>query len=179
MRLLRKTGRRIRLLFRARRNRRDLLVWLIRRPAVGVAVMGHEVALLTSNRLPSRLQALATLRVAALVGCEFCLDIGSAVGMLDGLNSDEVVAVGRSGRETFGGVDELVIRLADAMTATPPAIDDSLREALLVNLSKTQYMELAATIAWENHRARLNRSLGIRPAGFSDGAACALAVQAR
>ena len=29
-------------------------------------------------------------------------------------------------------------------------------------------------IAWENHRARTNRALGVREVGFSDGAFCAL-----
>jgi hypothetical protein len=35
-------------------------------------------------------------------------------------------------------------------------------------------VELAAAIAWENYRARFNRVFGVRPVGFSDGAACVL-----
>jgi alkylhydroperoxidase family enzyme len=42
----------------------------------------------------------------------------------------------------------------------------------LKHLTPGQLAELAATIAWENHRARLNRALGVRAAGFSDGAFC-------
>ena len=41
-------------------------------------------------------------------------------------------------------------------------------------LDDAQLTELAAVIAWENHRARLNRALGVRAVGFSDGAYCVL-----
>jgi hypothetical protein len=34
-------------------------------------------------------------------------------------------------------------------------------------------------VAWENHRARLNRALGVREAGFSDGAYCVVAEPRR
>jgi hypothetical protein len=35
-------------------------------------------------------------------------------------------------------------------------------------------VELAASIAWENYRARFNRVFGVRSSGFSEGAFCAL-----
>jgi hypothetical protein len=34
--------------------------------------------------------------------------------------------------------------------------------------------ELAATIAWENHRVRLHKAPGVTAAGFSDGGYCAM-----
>jgi hypothetical protein len=33
-------------------------------------------------------------------------------------------------------------------------------------------VELTATIAWENYRARFDHALGIEAQGFSDGAYC-------
>jgi hypothetical protein len=62
----------------ARRNHLDLLRWLGRRPQLLTAVAVHEVALVTSARVEARLKALAEIKAAALVNCEFCLDIGSA-----------------------------------------------------------------------------------------------------
>jgi hypothetical protein len=38
----------------------------------------------------------------------------------------------------------------------------------------TELTELAASVAWENYRGRLNQALGIRSSGFSEGAACAV-----
>jgi alkylhydroperoxidase family enzyme len=74
----------------------------------------------------------------------------------------------------FTTTERLALALADAMTATPSTVDDDLRARLREHLSDAQLTELAATIAWENHRARLNRALGVRAAGFSDGAYCVL-----
>ncbi len=74
----------------------------------------------------------------------------------------------------FGPVEKLALDLAVAMTSTPAVVPDELRERLLEVMSPARLAELAATIAWENHRARLNRALGVRAAGFSDGEVCVL-----
>ena len=39
-------------------------------------------------------------------------------------------------------------------------------------------VELTATIAWENYRARFDHAFGIEGEGFSEGAVCALPVRA-
>ena len=78
--------------------------------------------------------------------------------------------------DTYSELDQLVLAFATAMTLTPADVSDDLRQAVLDRLGRTAFAELAATIAWENHRSRLNRALGVRPAGFSDGAVCALPV---
>ena len=76
--------------------------------------------------------------------------------------------------DAFDPTEKLVLDLAVAMTSTPADVSDELRQSLLEHLSKAQLMELVSMIAWENHRARLNRALGVREVGFSDGAFCAL-----
>jgi len=47
-------------------------------------------------------------------------------------------------------------------------------EELRKRFDEAQLVELAAAIAWENHRARFNRVFGVRPVGFSKGNFCAL-----
>lgn len=64
--------------------------------------------------------------------------------------------------------------MAVAMTSTPADLPDELRTRALEHFSKAEFVELASMIAWENHRGRLNRALGVREVGFSDGAFCAL-----
>jgi len=76
--------------------------------------------------------------------------------------------------EAFAAVEKLALDLAVAMTLSPAEVSDELRTALRRHLTPAQLTELVAAIAWENHRARLNRALGVRAAGFSDGAACAM-----
>ena len=76
--------------------------------------------------------------------------------------------------DAFDETERLVLDLAVGMTLTPTDVSDELRERLLRRFSKAQLMELVSIIAWENHRARANRALGVREVGFSDGAFCAL-----
>lgn len=76
--------------------------------------------------------------------------------------------------ETYDELDRLALRLASAMSSTPAEIPDALREALVDRIGRAGFAELAAAVAWENHRARVNRALDVRAAGFSDGAFCAL-----
>ena len=78
------------------------------------------------------------------------------------------------GSDLFSPVEKLALELAEAMTRTPAEVPDRLRDELLQHLSRGQLAELASAIAWENHRARLNRALGIREAGFSDGTFCVM-----
>ena len=76
--------------------------------------------------------------------------------------------------DVFSPLDKRVLDLAVAMSSTPADVPDDLRNELLEHFSAAQLAELASTIAWENHRARINRALGVRAAGFSDGAYCVL-----
>lgn len=159
----------------ARRNRLDLLQWLRHRPQVLSAIGGYEMALMTSASVDSRLKALAGLKAAALVNCEFCLDIGSAISRVQGLSERqqrELPSFRTS--DAFDDTEKLVLEFAEAMTRTPAHVGDELRQRLLERFSPTQLTELAAEVAWENHRARLNQALGVRPAGFSEGGFCAL-----
>ncbi|WP_067893739.1 carboxymuconolactone decarboxylase family protein [Nocardia vaccinii] len=160
----------------ARRHRTDLLGWLIRRPWLLFGTGTYETALLLSNRLDPRLKELAELKTASLIGCEFCLDIGSALAHSSGLTERQLTDLPTyTTSDAYSHLEKLVLTLAEAMTRTPTTLDlEDLRTRLLATLSKAQYAELAATIGWENQRARLNQALGVRPTGMADGKACAL-----
>jgi len=94
-----------------------------------------------------------------------------------GITEEELAALS-SYRDSplFDEVDRLILDLATAMSQTPATVPQELRHELLKHLSRAQLAEVAATVAWENHRARLNRALDLRAAGFSDGAYCVLPV---
>jgi alkylhydroperoxidase family enzyme len=90
-----------------------------------------------------------------------------------GIADEDLLDLGRY-RESdrFSELEKLALDLAVAMTATPADVPQSLRDELRRHMSDAQLAELAAAIAWENHRARLNRGLGVRAPGFSDGSFC-------
>lgn len=63
---------------------------------------------------------------------------------------------------------------AEAMTRTPVEVPESMFAALREQFNEAQLVELTASIAWENYRARFDHALGIEAQGFSEGAYCAL-----
>ena len=63
---------------------------------------------------------------------------------------------------------------AVAMTKMPVEVPDELFSALRTSFDDAQIVELTATIAWENYRARFDHALEIGAQGFSEGAVCAV-----
>jgi hypothetical protein len=55
----------------ARRNRTDLLRWMVRRPQLLAGLGAYEAGLFSSARVEDRLRGLAQLRVSSLIGCLF------------------------------------------------------------------------------------------------------------
>ncbi|WP_040808314.1 carboxymuconolactone decarboxylase family protein [Nocardia concava] len=161
---------------RARRNQGDLAGWLVRRPLLLIGTMIYETMLMFSNRLDPHLKELAELKTAALVNCEFCLDIGSTLAHFGGVTEAQVTELPKyRDSDAYNKLEKLVISYAEAITVTPTSLDlEDIRTQLLARISKGQLAELAAAIAWENQRARVNQALGVRPTGMAEGMACAL-----
>ncbi len=72
----------------------------------------------------------------------------------------------------FDALEKLILDLALGMTRTPVAVEDRIVKDLRVHFDDAQLVELTATIAWENWRARFNHALGIEAHGFNEGAYC-------
>jgi hypothetical protein len=58
------------------------------------------------------------------------------------------------------------------VTHTPVAVPDELFAQLRHRFDEAQLVELTASIAWENYRARFNHALGIESQEFAEGAFC-------
>ena len=67
-----------------------------------------------------------------------------------------------------------MLRLVTSLTRTPSDVSDELFAALRAEFSERQLVELSAVIAWENYRARFNRTFAIESEGFSKGQFCPL-----
>ena len=76
--------------------------------------------------------------------------------------------------QAFDDRERVVLDLAVAMARTPAEIPRELTERLKKQFDDAQLVELAASVAWENYRARFNRVFGVQSSGFSEGAFCAL-----
>lgn len=132
-----------------------------------------ELATLRAHSVDQRLKELAGLRTAMLVGCEYCVDIGSALSRRSGISDDELRDLTRWRESTrFSALDRLVLAYAEAMTRTPAEIPDELFDGLRAQLDEQQLVELTSAIALENYRGRFNWAFGIGADGFSEGAYC-------
>jgi 4-carboxymuconolactone decarboxylase len=136
-----------------------------------------EQATARLHRLDKRLQALAELKAATVIQCEYCIDMGSAISRRWGLTDQELLALPRYPTSPlFSELDKLVLDYAAGMTRTPAAVPGELFDRLRQHLDDGQLVELTHHIALENMRGRFNLALDIGSAGFSDGMVCAVPV---
>ncbi len=81
--------------------------------------------------------------------------------------SDEEISALRDGRfEGFAPGEIALLRMADAMADTPSNVSDELYAELRSHFSEEQLIELAATAALENFRARNNRVFDVGSDGL-------------
>jgi alkylhydroperoxidase family enzyme len=140
-------------------------------PEVFAAYTGFERAFRRASKVDARLTTLVVVQVAALVGCPFGTDIGSALGRAAGVTDAQLRALPDYRKSSrFSEVERLVLDYAVGMTATPVDVPDGLFAELRRHFSDEQVIELTATIAWENYRARFDHALAIEAQGFSNGA---------
>ena len=80
--------------------------------------------------------------------------------------------------ELFSESEKLVLEYADAMTQTPVEVPDALFANLREKFTDIQMVELTATLAWENYRARFDHAFGVEAEGFTKDSYCALPARA-
>lgn len=89
-----------------------------------------------------------------------------------GIDHDVIAAVADGSWRELDSLDEserLALEYAERMTSTPPTVDRALVEALSAHFEPAQIVEIAAIVAWENYRSRLNVGLGVKAHGFYHG----------
>lgn len=141
-----------------------------RHPRLMFDYMRFNRAVERGKRVPKGLMELGVLRAATLVGCEFCMDIGSEFARRAGLSDEQLLALSNAHESGLFSEDELlVIDLATGMTRTPGRVEDELMARVNERFGTKGALELVHMIAWENTRARVNVALGIGPEGLLGG----------
>lgn len=124
-----------------------------------------------SKALPKRVRELAEYRTATVVGCSWCVDFGTMVQRLDGLDVERLEHIDEYATSPLYTLEErLAIAYADAMTAQPMTVTDDQVAELVAAFGHAGVVELTNAIALENQRGRFNHALGIVDQGFD--AAC-------
>ncbi|MGX4688527.1 carboxymuconolactone decarboxylase family protein [Streptomyces sp. JNUCC 63] len=142
---------------------------LAHNPRVLWSDLRFEQSVAKWNRLDPDLKALAEMASAAAIGCSWCMDFGHWVSRERGMDPRKVrdVPVWRDS-DAYTSLERDVMAYAEAMTATPPTVDDDLAARLRDRLGEPALVELTAMVAVENLRSRINSSLGLTSQGFKD-----------
>lgn len=92
------------------------------------------------------------------------MDINAAGGSDAGL-SDEKIAALPDFRDSplYNEPERAALELAEAMTAASVTVTEELFQRVRAHYDEAQMVELAATAAMENYRARFNRVFEIEP----------------
>jgi AhpD family alkylhydroperoxidase len=142
-------------------------------PEIFKAYSSYERWFGTACRIDQKLKELSILKVASMIGCPFCIDIGSAEAREAGITEAQLHQLSNY-RESgaFSDSEIVVLDYAVAMTRNPVEVDDPLFSRLQKMFDPTQIIEITAAIAWENYRSRFNHALGMQSHGLSEPAYC-------
>ena len=149
------------------------------------AVTAHHTGLLVANavhegllqrastKLPVTVRELAVYWTARTVGCSWCVDFGSMLMRLEGLDMQRLKEIDDYATSPLYTDDErAAIAYADAMTTDPHTITDEQVADLRSRFGDAGVIELTYQIGVENMRSRMNTALGITEQGFNSGDAC-------
>jgi AhpD family alkylhydroperoxidase len=126
-----------------------------------------------AHRVDERLKDLAATRVATMIGCRFCIDIGSALGRKAGVTEAQLRDFHQYRTSPhYSAKERLVMEYAEELSKEQVNVPDELFARLREHFDEGQIVELTAAITIENFRSRFNNALDIEPAGFSEGMFC-------
>src|SRR5271170_7031090 len=132
-------------------------------PRLLVTYAVHETMLQSaSRRLPTSVRELAVLWTARQIGCSWCVDFGSMLLRLDGLDVERLKEIDNYATSTaFTGDERAAIAYAEAITTDPHTVTDEQVADLKSRFGDAGVIELTYQIGLENMRARVNSALGI------------------
>jgi AhpD family alkylhydroperoxidase len=131
-----------------------------------------QAAVRKGNTVDERLKYLVELKGAQMIGCEFCVDLGSQICRNSGLSDEELLALLRYRQsDLFTDREKLALDYTVGVMRTPVAVDDELFARMKEHFSDEQLVEITALLTVVN-LDRFNAAFGIGSAGVSEGMVC-------
>src|SRR5712691_7027037 len=132
-----------------------------------------QQAVRKAHTVDERLKNLVELKGAQMIGCEFCVDLGSQICRNSGFSDEELLALPRYRQsDLFTEREKLALDYTVAVMRTPVEVTDELFARIKEHFSTEQLVEITAHLTVVN-LDRFNAAFGIGSAGFSDGMVCA------
>ena len=140
-------------------GRMPFLFWLV---ALFVGYLERRKA-----RLSPVLRSLLMTRVSQLCHCAFCIDANSLRLAERAGALDKVQAVSHwRESDIFSDEECAALAYAEAVSATPPQVDDGVKAQLKRHFTDDAITEMTALIAFQNLSARFNAALDIPAQGL-------------
>ncbi len=131
-----------------------------------------QQAVRKGDTVDERIKYLAELKGAQMIGCEFCVDLGSQICRNSGLSDDELLALPRyRDSDLFTEREKLALDYTVAVMRTPVEVTDDLFGRMKEHFIDEQLVEITALLTVVNVD-RFNAAFGIGSAGFSEGMVC-------
>jgi AhpD family alkylhydroperoxidase len=124
------------------------------------------------NSVDERVKHLVELKGSQMVGCEFCVDLGSQICRNSGFSDEELLALPRyRDSELFTEREKVALDYAVAVMRTPVEVTDELFARMKDHFTDEQLVEITALLTVVN-LYRFNVAFGVGSAGFSEGMVC-------
>jgi alkylhydroperoxidase family enzyme len=119
-----------------------------------------------------RLRNMVELKGAQMIGCEFCMDLGSQICRHSSFSEEELLALARYRQsDLFTEREKLALDYTVAVMRTPVEVGEELFARMKEHFSDKQLVEITALLTLVNVN-RFNAAFGIGSAGFSEGMVC-------
>jgi alkylhydroperoxidase family enzyme len=146
-------------------------VWA-RRPKLLSGMGKFQQVARKARTVDDRLSNLIELKGAQMIGCEFCVDLGSQICRESGFSDDELLALSRHRlSDLFTEREKVALDYTVAVMRTPVEVTDELFARCREHFSDEQLVEITAFLMVVN-LDRFNAAFRIGSAGFSEGLVC-------
>jgi alkylhydroperoxidase family enzyme len=146
-------------------------VWALQ-PKMMMGMGRFNQAVRKARTVDERIRNLVELKGAQMIGCEYCVDLGSQICRNSGFTDAELLAIPRyRTSELFTDQEKTALDYAVAFMRTPVEVTDELYARMRAYFDDRQMVEITALLALVN-LDRFSAAFGIGSAGFSEGMVC-------
>src|SRR6202042_1010571 len=141
-------------------------------PKMMMAMGRYNQAIRKGKAVEERIRNLVELKGAQMIGCEYCVDLGSQICRNSGLSDEELLALPNyRASSLFREREKSALDYAVGVMRTPVEVTDEVFSRLKEHFSEKQMVEITALLTLVN-LDRFNAAFGIGSAGFSEGMVC-------
>jgi len=141
-------------------------------PKMMMAMGKFNQAIRKGKSVDERLKNLAELKGAQMIGCEFCVDLGSQICRNSGFSDDELLALPRYRQsDLFTEREKVALDYTVAVMRTPVDVTDKLFARMQQHFCDKQIVEITALLTLVN-LDRFNAAFGIGRGRLLRGMVC-------